>query len=92
MNAQLASDPALRNQQVHRFVILNRELNADDGALTRTGKLRRDVIAEPIPRAGGGDVCRPSEVRFDGGSGEEFANVKIRDAKVVTPAQTRSAA
>jgi long-chain acyl-CoA synthetase len=92
VNAQLASDPALRHQQVHRFVILNRELNADDGALTRTGKLRRDVIAGQYRALVEAMYAGQSEVRFDGGSGEEFANVKIRDAKVVTPAQTRSAA
>ena len=92
VNAQLASDPALRHQQVHRFVILNRELNADDGALTRTGKLRREVIAGQYRALVEAMYAGQSEVRFDGGSGEEFANVKIRDAKIVTPAQTRSAA
>ena len=56
VNAQLASEPALAQSQIHRFVILDKELSADDGVLTRTGKLRRDVIAERYRRAGGRDV------------------------------------
>lgn len=45
-NAALARDPGLVRAQVHRFAILPKELDADDGVLTRTGKLRRAVIAE----------------------------------------------
>lgn len=32
--------------RVHRFVLLPKELDADDGELTRTNKVRRNVIAE----------------------------------------------
>ena len=46
VNAELAQDPALAKSQIHRFLILHGELSADDGVLTRTGKLRRGVIAE----------------------------------------------
>ena len=33
-------------QRVHKFVLLYKELDADDGELTRTRKVRRNVIAE----------------------------------------------
>jgi long-chain acyl-CoA synthetase len=46
VNVDLAQEPALAKSQIHRFVILQGELSADDGVLTRTGKLRRGVIAE----------------------------------------------
>ena len=41
-----AADPALAGCQVGRFIILKKELDADDGELTRTRKVRRWVIAE----------------------------------------------
>jgi long-chain acyl-CoA synthetase len=46
VNAQLALDPALAHQQIHRFAVLQQDLNADDGLLTRTGTLRRQAIGE----------------------------------------------
>jgi long-chain acyl-CoA synthetase len=36
----------MARSQIHRFVVLRKELDADDGLLTRTGKLRRAAIAE----------------------------------------------
>ena len=33
-------------QKIHKFVLLYKELDADDGELTRTRKVRRSVIAE----------------------------------------------
>jgi long-chain acyl-CoA synthetase len=38
VNEQLAHDPALARSQIARFLILHKELDADDGVLTRTGK------------------------------------------------------
>jgi long-chain acyl-CoA synthetase len=90
VNAELAQEPALAKSQIHRFVILHGELSADDGVLTRTGKLRRGVIAEryrPLVDAmhqGG------KEVRIDVEGG--LADIKIRDAKVVAAGPIRSAA
>jgi long-chain acyl-CoA synthetase len=92
VNAQLASEPALAQCQIYRFAILRQELSADDGALTRTGKLRRNAIAEKyralVEKMYGGR----SEARLEGSSGKEPAEEKIRDAKLVAPAQTRRAA
>ena len=92
VNAQLASEPAPAQSQIHRFIILNKELSADDGVLTRTGKLRRDVIATRYRAVVDAMYGGRTEVRFEAGSGEEATEAKIRDAKVVAPAQTRRAA
>ncbi|MET0678437.1 MAG: AMP-binding protein [Bradyrhizobium sp.] len=92
VNAQLASDPSLAGSQIRRFAILHKELSADDGALTRSGKLRRDAIAgqyRPLLDAmyGGG-----AEARLEAGADGAPTDVKIREARVVKPAQNRSAA
>lgn len=46
VNQDLAADPNLASSQIKRFLILNKELDANDGELTRTGNLRRGTIAE----------------------------------------------
>lgn len=46
VNRDLAHDPALAGLQVRRFVILHKDLDPDDGELTRTRKLRRRFVAE----------------------------------------------
>jgi long-chain acyl-CoA synthetase len=46
INKSLALDKELAGAQIRRFLILNKELDADDGEITRTRKLRRNVIAE----------------------------------------------
>ncbi|MDY7579054.1 AMP-binding protein [Herbaspirillum sp. RTI4] len=46
VNADLARDPLLADSQIHRFLILHKELDPDDDELTRTRKVRRGFIAE----------------------------------------------
>ncbi|HVR55410.1 MAG TPA: hypothetical protein VMT72_01085 [Pseudolabrys sp.] len=46
MNDSLGGDPQLSHCQIKRFLILPKELDADDGELTRTRKVRRRIIAE----------------------------------------------
>ncbi|HLX22223.1 MAG TPA: AMP-binding protein [Usitatibacter sp.] len=46
VNADLSRDPKLAGSQVQRFVVLHKELDADDGELTRTRKVRRGFIGE----------------------------------------------
>ncbi|MHB8765923.1 MAG: AMP-binding protein, partial [Deferrisomatales bacterium] len=46
VNRDLAGDPRLSGSQIRRFLILHKELDADDGELTRTRKVRRNIIAE----------------------------------------------
>lgn len=92
VNARLARDPVLANTQIRRFVILPKELDADDGVLTRTGKLRRDVIAERFRPLVDALYDGRTEVRFDIGDQTGDAELKIRDAKVAALAHTRKAA
>src|SRR5690554_165891 len=46
VNADLAADPIMSASQIHRFLVLHKELEADDGELTRTRKVRRRFIGE----------------------------------------------
>jgi long-chain acyl-CoA synthetase len=46
VNRSLADDEMLSGCQIHRFLILHKELDADDGELTRTRKVRRRIIEE----------------------------------------------
>ncbi len=90
VNADLAQEPEVANSQIRRFLILHKELDADDGELTRTRKVRRGFIAEkyqPLLDAlyGGKDVCHiETQVRFeDGRTGMISADLRIVDARVV---------
>jgi long-chain acyl-CoA synthetase len=87
VNGHLALDAALAGCQVHRFSILHNELSADDGLLTHTGKLRRDVIADRY----GELVEAMYEGRPDSGKAGS-PRTKIRNAQTVTPAAKRGAA
>lgn len=88
VNAQLASEPSLAGSQIRRFAILGKELSADDGALTRTGKLRRHVVAEQYRALVDAMYGGQAGVRV----GTDPDEVKIRDAKTTTPAPTRKVA
>jgi long-chain acyl-CoA synthetase len=46
VNAELAADVRLGNPHIRHFAILDKELNADEGELTRTRKVRRHFIAQ----------------------------------------------
>ena len=99
VNADLARDPKLSRSQIHRFVILHKELDADDGELTRTRKVRRGFIGEkydPLLRALYGAetmVHVNAQVRYeDGRTGTFSADLKIRDAKTLAPAAAKQAA
>ncbi len=58
VNADLASDPKLANAQISRFIVLHKELDADDEELTRTRKVRRRFIQEQVFDSGRCDVRR----------------------------------
>ena len=98
-NADLAAEPALVNSQICRFLILHKELDADDGELTRTRKVRRGFISERYQLlidamyAGDSSVMVDAQVRYeDGRSATVTAEVKIRDAKTFTAESVRKAA
>ena len=99
VNADLAADPELANSQIHRFLILHKELDADDGELTRTRKVRRRFIAEkygPLVEAlyTGRDMAHvEAQVKYeDGRSGVYAADLKIRSAKTFPAAAAARAA
>ncbi len=85
-NRSLADDPMLSGCQISRFLVLHKELDADDGELTRTRKVRRGVVAERYASVidalyGGADsVLAEIEVTYeDGQKGKISGNLEIRD-------------
>ena len=101
VNRLLAEEEVMAGAQIRRFLILHKELDPDDGELTRTQKVRRGFIAEryaPLVTAlydGAKEADITTEVTFeDGRKGVISARVKIRDLDVrsETPPARREAA
>jgi long-chain acyl-CoA synthetase len=95
VNADLAEDELLAGSQVTRFLVLHKELDADDGELTRTNKVRRGFIADKygvlVDALYGGlsEQFIETQVKFeDGRTGAISATLKIRDAKTFAPVKT----
>ncbi len=93
VNRDLAADPKLAGSQIKRFLILHKELDADDGELTRTRKVRRRFIAdryEPLIEALFSNVDRAhieTTVTFeDGRKGLIKADLEVREAARSMPA------
>jgi long-chain acyl-CoA synthetase len=89
VNRSLAEDKVMAGAQIKRFLILHKELDADDGEITRTLKVRRGFVAEryaPLIEAlydGSKEADISTEVTFeDGRKGTISARVKIRDMKI----------
>jgi long-chain acyl-CoA synthetase len=98
VNESLSRDEMLSGCQVHRFLVLHKQLDADDGELTRTQKVRRRTIQEKYGELikalydGSETVYADTEVTYeDGRKGRIAATLEIRDAKVF-PTQSRAAA
>ena len=92
VNADLSADELLAGSQVSRFLVLHKELDADDGELTRTNKVRRGFIAEKYQALvdalyeGRTSQFIETVVKFeDGRTGSVSATLKIDDAKVFAP-------
>ena len=88
VNADLAADLLLAGSQISRFLVLHKELDADDGELTRTRKVRRGAIAEKYQvlvdalYGGKAEQFIETAVKFeDGRTGSVAATLKIVDAK-----------
>ena len=99
VNADLAQEAEIANSQIHRFLILHKELDPDDEELTRTRKVRRRFIGEkyaPLVAAlydGSQSVHIEAQVRYeDGRTGKISADLAIADAKTFPPAAARRAA
>ena len=97
VNANLANDSQLSSSQIRRFLVLHKELDADDGELTRTRKVRRRIVAEryaPLIHAlySGADSCHiDTEVVFeDGRRGQISADLRIEDVEVFRSAMARA--
>ena len=95
VNRDLAADPNLAGSQIKRFLILHKELDADDGELTRTRKVRRRIIAErygELIAALYGDrdhVQVEAKVTYeDGRSGVLKADLAIRSVATVVAGST----
>ncbi|MBX3601907.1 MAG: AMP-binding protein [Rubrivivax sp.] len=97
VNADLAADEKLAGSQISRFLVLHKELDADDGELTRTRKVRRGYIGDKYQvlvdalYGGKSEQFIETAVKFeDGRSGSVSATLKIVDAKLF-PALRRAA-
>ena len=90
VNASVAQDPMLSGCQIHRFLILHKELDADDGEMTRTRKVRRNIVAEKYADLiealydGRETIYTETEVTYeDGRKGAIKATLTLADATVV---------
>jgi long-chain acyl-CoA synthetase len=100
VNRDLAREERVAGCQIRRFLILPKELDADDGEITRTNKVRRSFVAEryaPLIEA----LYDPAkarqhirtEVTFeDGRKGLLAADVEIRDMPARAPEKLKEAA
>ncbi|MGH7247611.1 MAG: long-chain fatty acid--CoA ligase, partial [Pseudomonadota bacterium] len=86
VNRSLADEEVMAGAQIRRFLVLPKELDADDGELTRTQKLRRRAIAERYASlvealySNATAAEMSSKVTFaDGRTGAITAHVVIRD-------------
>ena len=85
----LAAEELMSGAQVKKFLILHKELDADDGELTRTQKVRRNIIADKYADLiaalydGSSEIYTETEVTYeDGRKGSISATLQIVDAVV----------
>ena len=90
VNASVAADEMLSGCQIHRFLVLHKELDADDGELTRTRKVRRRIIEEKYDDLiaalydGSEQVATETQVTYeDGRTGSIKATLTLMDAATV---------
>lgn len=99
VNRSVAADPMLSGCQIHRFLVLHKELDPDDGEMTRTRKVRRSVISEKFADLvgalydGSSSVYTETEVTYeDGRKGHIKATLRIEDVPVFGDAPQRKVA
>jgi long-chain acyl-CoA synthetase len=92
VNADLSRDELLAGSQISRYLVLHKELDADDGELTRTNKVRRGFIADKYSAlidalySGKTEQYIETQVKFeDGRTGSVSATLQVRDAKTFAP-------
>lgn len=98
VNVSVAEDEMLSGCQIHRFLVLHKELDADDGEMTRTRKVRRRIIEEKYDDlisalySDAAEISTKTEVTYeDGRKGYIAATLALRNAKV-NPVKARMAA
>jgi long-chain acyl-CoA synthetase len=89
VNESVANDEMLFGCQIARFIVLHKELDADDGEVTRTRKVRRTVIEKKYQDLitalydGSKQISTETEVTYeDGRKGKVKATLQIRGAKI----------
>ena len=94
VNADLAQDKLLAGSQISRFLVLHKELDADDGEMTRTRKVKRGFINDKYQvlvdamYGGKSEQFIETAVKFeDGRTGSVNATLKIIDAKTFATVQ-----
>lgn len=99
VNKSVAEDEMLSNCQIHRFLVLHKELDPDDGEMTRTRKVRRAVIGEKFADLvdalydGSDSIYTETEVTYeDGRKGMIKATLKIEDVQVFGAARQQKVA
>tara|TARA_B100000029_G_scaffold461985_1_gene494119 strand:- start:167 stop:1198 length:1032 start_codon:yes stop_codon:yes gene_type:complete len=90
VNMSLASDKNLSGCQIKRFLVLHKELDPDDGEITRTRKVRRNLVSEKYADLisalynGSEDIFTETEVTYeDGRKGQISATIKIQDVQEI---------
>ena len=85
----MSHDTELNASQIKRFLILHKELDADDGELTRTNKVRRGLISDRYGKLvdalynNDSHCFIETEVTFeDGRKGSISADLKIQDMNI----------
>ncbi|MCH8035965.1 MAG: AMP-binding protein, partial [Proteobacteria bacterium] len=93
VNRDLAGDPQLAGSQIKRFLVLHKELDPDDGELTRTRKVRRGFVSEKYATliealySGIERIHVETEMTFkDGRKGTVAADIDILTAETVETA------
>lgn len=98
INKSISEDSMLAGCQVTRFLVLHKELDADDGELTRTRKVRRNIIEDKFSDLitalydGSALVSTETEVTYeDGRKGSIKATLSVLDANVFDVPQRMAA-
>ena len=88
VNSSLSKDQNLSNCQIRRFLVLHKELDPDDGEITRTRKVRRNLVSDKYSDLikalydGSKEIYTETEVTYeDGRKGKISASVKIQELK-----------
>ncbi|WP_341862940.1 AMP-binding protein [Gymnodinialimonas sp. 57CJ19] len=99
VNKSVAEDPMLAHCQIARFLVLHKELDADDGEMTRTRKVRRRIVEEKFADlldalyGGKTEQYTETEVTYeDGRKGKITATLQIIDAATVNVGNPQMAA